>query len=161
MPVDKYPWGYARALLKFLPAAKPSEPTEPSKPSRGRPKALSKQPLSQFLQQGGTKNRHFGQLLKAIAEINSKNKKLTSSLSIARELGKRPEYSRLSERQLRRDVREAIEWEIRFLKEIRPDCWVEILGIMPPPAMTDEFLREKALEFLRHYLAQQLLAKKP
>jgi hypothetical protein len=57
MPDNKYPsvrFDYVTPLLKYLPPAEPPFP-EPSKPRRGLPKALSKQTLSEFLQQGERK----------------------------------------------------------------------------------------------------------
>ncbi len=167
MPDNKYPlveYDYVTPLLKYLPPADTPDFSEPSKPVRRRPKALSKQPLDEFRQGiAGTnsKQRHFGKLLKAIAEVNSKNRKYATDSSIAGRLRQRPEYSHLSERQLRRDVSEAIKWVIDELKIVSPGRWAKIFGIKPPPAMTDAFRRKKAFEFLRHHLAKQLLAKKP
>ena len=128
----------------------------PSK-SAGRPKALSWQPLPEFLQATGANSsqRHLGQLLKAIAEVNSENRTYTTYSGIAGKLMDRPEYEHLGDRQLRRDVAKAIKWVIGNLKRIPPNLWVKILGIAPPPTMTDRHLREMAFAFLRHYLAQR------
>jgi hypothetical protein len=164
---SKYPWiiSYAAPLLKFSdPPIVPAREPEITKRGPGRPKALSTEPLSEFLQKGPTKKRHLGQLLKAIAEINSRNKKLVTNTSIARVLQTHPEYKHLGYKHLgkdqpQHDVRQAIQWVIRLLRVVPPENWVERFGIAPPPAMTDKFLRERAFEYLRHYLAQ-LSAKK-
>jgi hypothetical protein len=106
--------------------------------------------------------KQHGQFLKAIAEINSKNKKRVTDQDIAGKLMERPEYRPLSERQLRRKVAEAINGKIRFLQKIRPEFWGELLGISPPAKFTRKALREKVFEHLRHELQRQneLMAKK-
>jgi hypothetical protein len=138
---------------------KPPEPPKPLK-GPGRPKALTHQSLDEF-QKTNSKSRHFGQLLKAIAEISFKNPACTTYSGIAGKLVTRPQYKHISESRLRRNVSDAIQWEIALLKKTPSKFWVESLGIAPPPVMTNRALRDKALEFLRHYLNQQLLAKKP
>jgi hypothetical protein len=139
------------------PPLRPPEPLDPPKPPRkgpgGRPKALSKERLDDFRRATeGTSStrRHFGQLLKAIAEINLENERIKTYDKIARHLELRPEYKDLSPRQRRRDVTEAITRIVRYLEQISPDLWP--FGIEPPPKMTKKALREKALEFLRKEL---------
>jgi hypothetical protein len=137
------PWkpnyNYVEALREFL------DP-QPIK-RRGRSKKLVKQEL--------------GQLLKAIAEINSKNRYFANPHVIAQRLKLQyADYQHLSERQLRRDVKAAIDWEVRILKRTPLARWEELLGIEPPENLTPNLLREKAFEYLRHELRRhQLMAK--
>ena len=135
---------YVKPLLKIVQTAKPAselpELREPLQKRRGPKKKLVKQQLGRFC--------------KAIAEINSKNKKLTTDSSIAAQLKLRQDYSHLSERHLRRDVSFAIGKLINFLENVRPHLWKMALGISPPAAMTKKLLREKAFEWLRYQLSQ-------
>ena len=141
MARKRAPWtpNYTEALRPFL------DP-QPIK-RRGRSKKLVKQEL--------------GQLLKAIAEINSKNRYFANPHVVAQRLKLRhPDYQHLSERQLRRDVKAAIDWVIRQLKETPLARWEELLGIEPPEHLTPKLLREKAFELLWHELRRhQLMAK--
>jgi hypothetical protein len=135
-------------LLRLIePERGPGLP-EPRR-KRGRPKALN--------------NQRLGRLLKAVAEIHSKNKMLRNS-NIAAALKKRTEYATFSQRTLRRYVAKALRWELGNLKITPPPYWQEILGILPPPygsVLTKKVLRDKAFELLRHHLRQhELLAKK-
>jgi hypothetical protein len=139
---------YAAALLRYLEPSKP-KPKLPRQPRRGRPPAL------------GT-IRHKGQFLKAIAEINSANRKRWSCLAIASELHKRPEYRHLSVRHLRDEVAAAL----KGLTELPPDRLQHFLSELPPEATakmtTQEIereirqirreLRRMALETLRYHL---------
>ena len=145
------------------PPLKPPTPKPPDPPKKGiggRPKTRSKEPLDEFLRatEGvNSKRRHFGQFLKAVAEINSKNTKIATNQSIAGKLLKQSEYSHLRERTLRRWVAEAIAWQIRLLEKTSPDLWAKVWDIAPPLKITKRALRQKALEHLR----RQLLAKRP
>lgn len=149
MAADKPVHGrdYAAILLEFLDPVEhvSSRPNPPSK-RRGRTKKLTNQLLGSFF--------------KAIAEVNSKNKHCASNSSIAGKLKGRPQYSHLSDRQLRRDVGEALAYIAETLKTVPPQHWERKFGISPPAAMTKKLLHEKVLEFLRHRLTQhQLMAK--
>jgi len=139
------PHDLAAELLKFVPSEPASEPRR----QRGRPRALSN-------------SQQLGRILKAVAQIHSKNKTLRSSQSIAAALKKRAEYASVSERTLRRYVKTALDWELGNLKRIPRRCWQQILGISPPGGViTEKVLREKAFELLRHHLRQhELLARK-
>jgi hypothetical protein len=141
------PLDLAAELLKFVEPTR-SEPPGVSGSKRGRPKALN--------------NQRLGRLLKAVAQIHSKNKALRSASRIAAALKKRTEYAACSERTLRRYVKNAIDYEIGLLKAIPADHWKEFLGISPPQgAITKKVLGEKAFELLRYQLRQhELLAKK-
>ena len=141
------PPNLAAELLKFVEPTR-SEPQGAPGRKRGRPKALSNQPLGRFL--------------KAVAEIHSKNKTLRSGSSIAVVLKKRTEYAAYSERTLRRYVKNSLDWEINLLKTIPAGHWKEFLGISPPQgAITKKVLSEKAFELLRSQLRQhELLAKR-
>jgi hypothetical protein len=96
--------------------------------------------------------KEFGQFLKAIAEINSANPRLVSNDGIARVLKTRPLYQRLSQRQLRRKVATAIDWETRLLKFAPHEIWKKVFGLDPPRRITNKSLREKAFEYLRYEL---------
>jgi hypothetical protein len=141
------PLDLAAELLKFVEPTR-SEPQGASGSKRGRPKALN--------------NERLGRLLKAVAQIHSKNKALRSASRIAAALKKRTEYAACSERTLRRYVKNVIHYEIGLLKMVPPDYWKEDLGISPPQnAITKKVLHEKAFELLRYQLRQhELLAKK-
>jgi hypothetical protein len=108
-------------------------------------------------------SKRFVELLKAIAEENSKNQTFITDDGIAGKLIGRPEYQDLSPRQLRRKVGQAIDWEIDQLKTISPDRWNDFFGIAPPQKMTRQFLRAKAFEHLRNELGRhnESMAKKP
>lgn len=119
---------YAAALVAYLveqprqarkPAPLPSGP--------GRRKVLDK-------------IRNKGQFLKAIAEISLANKTLWSNAAIANRLRERPEYTHLSERQLRRDVAEALHWR------------ADPLGKWPSAGPLNKEMREMILEILRYQL---------
>ena len=100
---SKHP-NYAAGLLQFLPPP-PDLPSEPSdQPRRGAPKKL--------------RGQRFGQFLRAIAEINSSNKNFVTDLSIAAKLRDMSEYKDLSERQLRRDVKTAIDFMGKIFEEM-------------------------------------------
>jgi hypothetical protein len=129
---------YVAALQKYLEKPRPIKTRQPP-PRVGRPKALGKV-------------RHVGQFLKAIATINSGNKKLNTDSAIAGKLIELPEYQHLSEDRLRHNVAEAIYWLIAVFKECPPDLWEARFGIEPPSSMTRRELRAKALEFLRREL---------
>jgi hypothetical protein len=79
MTAGKYPYAKGLGLQPLLGPLKPLELTKPSNPRVGRPKALADESLSKFLRTEGpnSKRRYLGQLLKAIAEINSKIKIMT------------------------------------------------------------------------------------
>jgi hypothetical protein len=96
--------------------------------------------------------KEFGQFLKAIAEVNSANLRIVSNDGIARVLRTRPLYNRISQRQLRRKVAAAIDWEIQLLKFAPPEIWKKIFGLDPPQRITNKSLREKAFEYLRYEL---------
>jgi hypothetical protein len=137
----KAPWtpNYTEALGPFL------EP-RPIKRHR-RPKKLVR--------------RELGRLLHAIAIINTKNRKCTSAHHIAQVLKRGQvlkqgydDYPRISERQLRRNVTEALAWEVRMLKSTPFARWQELFGIDSPASLTPKLLREKAFELLRHELHQ-------
>jgi hypothetical protein len=96
--------------------------------------------------------KEFGQFLKAIDEVNSANPRLVSNDGIARVLHTRPAYNRISQRQLRRKVGTAIDWEIQLLKFAPHEIWQKFFGVEPPQRITNKSLREKAFECLRHQL---------
>jgi hypothetical protein len=131
---------YATALLAYLV----EQPREARKPAPlptgpGRRKVLDK-------------IRNKGQFLKAIAEISSANKTLWSNDAIANRLRARPEYTHLSQRQLRRDVAEALHWR------------ADPHGKWPSAGPLDKKLREVVLEMLRCQLEitqYQLMARNP
>lgn len=139
------PSGYYTArLLEFVqadnPAAKLPQPLEPPKKRRGPKEKLVKQKLGAFF--------------RAIAEINSRNKKRSSDSSIAAELKQMQEYSDVSERHLRRQVRSALDIIGDLLSICPLDAWEEVFGVLPPSSKAKRSLREKTLEFLRLQLSQ-------
>ena len=141
--------GYAAALFKFLAE---TEAAEKRTRRRARKKALYRGKVTDPDQIA------LGNLLREIAEISIRNKRLNRS-DFANLLQKRPKYRHLSLRTLRRYVTDAIEWVINVLQRIPPYSWLETFGIDPPPKMTKRALFEKSLEFLRTRLRKQKLAK--
>lgn len=139
------PSNLAAGLLKFLEPKRAPEPRR----KRGRPKAHGN-------------GQKLGRLLKAVAEIHSKNEALRGGPSIARALKKKPEYAALSERTLRRRVKCVVDWEMDLLKRTPTNLWEELLGISAPQgATTEKALGKRAFELLRHQLRKhELLAKK-
>ena len=135
---------YAARLLAFVqtddPVKKLPGPLEPPKVRRGPKEKLVK--------------RKLGAFFKAIAEINSGNKKRSSYSSIAAELKKMQEYCDLSERHLRRQVSDSLDIIGDLLSTCPPSRWEEVFGILPPPSKAKRLLIEKTLEFLRHRLSQ-------
>ena len=135
---------YAERLLAIVqtdnPVKKHPEPLEPPKKRRGPKEKLVKQKLGVFF--------------RAIAEINSANKKRSSYSSIAAELKKRREYRDVSERHLRRQVSDSLDLIGDLLSTCPPSRWEEVFGILPPPSKAKRLLIEKTLEFLRHRLSQ-------
>jgi hypothetical protein len=151
---------YAADLLKFFkPIATPELSPAQSAPDRPKPFA---EPTGLPGRPNSLDSKRFGQLLKAIAQENSKNETLKTNDGIAGKLIARPEYSSLSLRQLRRRVGQAMDWEIDFLENCPPKFWNTILGITPPSKMTRQFLRAKAFELLWNELRRhnELMAKK-
>jgi hypothetical protein len=159
MPDNKYPSSEGLTPYtaeKFLNTAQLPDPpdlsnlAEPLTPPRRRPGAPKK-----------LVKERLAQLLKAIAEINSKNPYCTSDLSIAGRLKRRPEYCHLSERQLRRNVKDTVDWTIRVMKKPPFDVRHKELRISSPSTLTSKQLRQKAFEFLRYELLRdELMAKK-
>jgi hypothetical protein len=96
--------------------------------------------------------KDFGEFLKDIATISTANPTLTSDDRIAARLSKPPYYPGLSQRQLRRKVKAALDWELSVLQGGPYSLWPEVFGIDPPKAITRRHLRAKALEHLRHEL---------
>jgi hypothetical protein len=136
---------YTEALRPFLDRQPIKRP--------GRPKKLVEQEL--------------GRLLKAIAVISSNNRKCNSANHIAQVLKRGQvltqgydDYPHLSVTQLRRNVTEAMAWEVRMLKSIPLARWEELLGIEPPASLSPKLLRAKALEHLRHELRRHQLMDK-
>lgn len=134
---------YAAQLLEFVqaddPAEKIPEPLEPPKKRRGPKEKLVKQKLGAFF--------------RAIAEINSKNRKRSSDSSIATELKQTQKFSG-SQRHLRRQVRIALDKIDDLLLKCPLNFWEETFGILPPSSKEKRLLREKSLEFLRHQLTK-------
>lgn len=106
------------------------------KRSRGRPKALD-----------------WRDLLRDIADINNKNRQLTSRRSIARILSQRPAYQDIGIRILERGVESAVADMVEMLSECPPASWQKIFGIAPPAEMTKQALRKKAFELMRRLLS--------
>jgi hypothetical protein len=156
--VSALPSNLAAGLLKFLEPERAPEPRR----KRGRPKSAPEPRRKRGRPKAHGNGQKLGRLLKAVAEIHSKNKTRRGGLSIARALKKKPEYAALSERTLRRRVKCVLDWEMNLLKRIPTDLWEELLGISPPQgATTEKALGEKAFELLRHQLREhELLAKK-
>jgi hypothetical protein len=96
--------------------------------------------------------KEFGEFLKAIATISTANPTLTSDDGIAARLNKPPYYPDLSQRQLRRKVKAALDWELSVLQAGPLSLWPKVFGIDPPEATSRRHLRAKALEHLRSEL---------
>ena len=93
------------------------------------------------------------QLLKALAEVLSKNRKLSSASRIAACLKKRIEYAKVSERTLRRYVDNVIDYQIWRLSQTPAADWVKEFNVAQPvPAINPKSLRKKAFELLRRDL---------
>ncbi|MFZ0116699.1 MAG: hypothetical protein WAL15_20270 [Xanthobacteraceae bacterium] len=147
-------------LKSQLPVPQPE--TKSAQPAFDSPKPYA-EPTGRPGRPNSLNSKRFGELLKAIAEENSKNQTFKTDDGIAGKLIGRPEYQDLSPRQLRRKVGQAIDWEIDQLKTISPDRWNDFFGIAPPQKMTRQFLRAKAFEHLRNELGRhnESMAKKP
>ena len=115
---------------------------------RARPPKKRRGPKEKLVEQ------KLGAFFRAISEINSKNKKRSSYSSIAAELKKMQEYSDVSERHLRRQVRSALDIIGDLLSICPLEAWEKNFGILPPSSLAKRSLREKTLEFLRHQLSQ-------
>jgi hypothetical protein len=98
--------------------------------------------------------KEFGEFLKAIATICTANPTLTSDNGIAARLNKPPCYPDLSQRQLRRKVKAALDYELSLLQMFPISLWPEVFGIDPPNAITRRHLRAKTLEYLRSELSR-------
>jgi hypothetical protein len=152
---------YAAELLRFFKRV-PTPEFKPAQPELDSPKPYA-EPTGRPGRPNSLNEKRFGQLLKAIAEENSKNETIKTDDGIAGKLIERPEYKDLSPRQLRRRVGQAMDWEIDLLQKISPDRWNDVFGLVPPSKMTRQFLRAKTFEHLRNELRRhnQLVPKKP
>jgi hypothetical protein len=143
----------ARNLAQFSAAAASLEPVKPER--KRRPKALTYKTYEKWIADG-SKQRHFGLFMKAVAETNSR-RRTTKSSEIAHSLMMLTEYRHIGHRQLRRDVSEVVTWALGILNETPDHLWKELLyGMDPPLSRTRKLMREKAFEFLRGVLQDHL-----
>ena len=109
---------------------------------------------TQFRRMGESRGRNpkskvSGPLLKAIAEISTKNPSQTSIKWIAERLKGRREFANVSERTLRGDVVKALDW---VTGTVAPD-----MELLPE---TKKHFRPDALSILRAELAKKKVGKK-
>jgi hypothetical protein len=105
-------------------------------------------------------NKTFGELLKAIAEINSASPSYTTDDSIAGKLRELPQYRDLSKRQLSRKVADAMRWVIDV--HSKPSPMGLEFGIWVPSTKSRKIARKEAFAILRDQLKRHnaLMAKK-